>query len=155
MVPFILLPHFCNCYILCTIIFYLRLLLLFDSWLPWAKWLRFSNADDSTYPLLDSSTPDLYLLRLLQKITKKPKIFFLLCNSKEESPTINYCTWRRKGRRGLKGPRRPTEPSDLLYLEKAARLRQQPQLLCFFPSARIRTAASAAAYWGLSVQRIL
>ena len=57
-------------------------------------------------------------------IAKSQEHVYLLCNSKEESRTVNYRTKHIKGRRGLKGPRRPTEPSDLLYFEKTARLRQ-------------------------------
>ena len=55
----------------------------------------------------------------------------LLCNSKEGSRRVNYGTGQYKGRRGLKGPRRPTEPSDLLDFEESVRLRQQLQLLPF------------------------
>ena len=55
--------------------------------------------------------------------------FYLLCNSKEGSRTVHYSTKDIKGRRGLKGPRRPTEPSDSLQFKEAARRCQQPQLL--------------------------
>ena len=63
-----------------------------------------------------------------KKKLQNAKYIFLLCNSKEESRTVNYGTGHIKSRRGLKGPRRPTQPNDLVYFEKAARLRQQPQL---------------------------
>ena len=57
--------------------------------------------------------------------------FYLVCNSKEGSRTVHYSTKYIKGRRGLKDPRRPTEPSDLLDFEEAARLRQQTKILSF------------------------
>ena len=121
MIPFILSPHFCKFYITCTIIFYSRFLLLFDFDF---RWLRFSNADDSTSSLLANSTPALYLLRFYKKLQKSQKYFYLLCNSKEENSTVRYCTRHLKMPPRAKGARRPAEPSDLLYFEKAARLRQ-------------------------------
>ena len=91
-----------------------------------ARWLRPFTVDDSAYPQLANLIS--YFSKFSTKtIAKKPKFFYLLCNSKEESRTINYGTRQYKSRRRLKGPRRPTEPSDLLDFEKAARLRQRPQ----------------------------
>ena len=77
---------------------------------------------------LNLSTQSPAFLQFLQKLSQNSqKYFFLLCNSKEKSRTVKYGTTQYKSRRRLKGPRRPTEPSDLLDFEKAARLRQQPQ----------------------------
>ena len=88
------------------------------------------RSDASRFAIISCSSS---FLHSFTKTTRKAKFFFyLLCNSKEEVHTVNYDTKNIKGRRGLKGPRRPTEPSDLLKFEEAARLGQQPQLLSFY-----------------------
>ena len=59
--------------------------------------------------------PILFLFLSLQFVTKllqKPRIFLFVLQFQEESRTVNYETRHKKGRRGLKGPQRPTEPSD-------------------------------------------
>ena len=68
-------------------------------------------------------------LKVFYKVTKSQKKIYLLCKSNEEVHTVLYHTKDIKGRRGLKGSRRPTKPSDLLQFEEAARLCKQPQLL--------------------------
>ena len=76
------------------------------------------------------STPqfNLWFPTNFYKNTKKSqKYFYFLYNSKEESRTVNYGITKYKSRRRPKGPRRPTEPSDLLDFEKAVELRQGPQ----------------------------
>ena len=78
----------------------------------------------STNLLLANSTPD-FLQIFTKRLQKSQKSFYLLCSSKEESRTVNYGARQYKGRRKLKGPRRPTEPSDILDFEKTAQLRQQ------------------------------
>ena len=103
-----------------------ELLLLFDSQLRWGRWLLSFIVDDSAYPRLANSISD-FLQIFTKTLQKSQKYFSLLCNSKEESRTVNYGTTQCKSRRKLKSPRRPTEPSDLLDFEKTARLRQQPQ----------------------------
>ena len=55
-----------------------------------------------------------FFLQVYYKVTKSQKEFYLLCNSNEEVHTVLYHTKDIKGRRGLKGPRRPTKPGDLL-----------------------------------------
>ena len=60
-------------------------------------------------------------LHYFTKQSKKPKIFSFVVQFQRRKPNsiLQY-----KGCRGLKDPRRPTEPSDLLDFEVAARLRQ-------------------------------
>ena len=103
---------------------------VFDSQLRWTRWLLSFIVHDSTYPRLTTSISD--FLQIFTKILQESqKYVYLLCISKEESRTVNYCTRQYKGHRGLKGPRRSTEPSDLLYFEKAARLRQKCRFSAF------------------------
>ena len=60
------------------------------------------------------------------KILQKAKSISNCCAfPKNEAVQVNYRTWQYKGRRGLRDPRRPIEPSNLLSSEKAARHRQQ------------------------------
>ena len=59
--------------------------------------------------------------KILQKNCNHQKYFYLLCNSKKESRKVNYGTGHKKGGRGLKGPRRPTELSELLNFEEGSR----------------------------------
>ena len=50
-----------------------------------------------------------------KNIAKSRKYVYLLCNSKEERRTVNYRTKKNKRPPSAKRPRRPTEPSELLF----------------------------------------
>ena len=81
-------------------------------------------------------------LQWLQKLSQKSQNnFCLLCISKEESRTVNYGTTQNKSRRRLKGPRRPTEPSDPFDFEKAAAFPLFP------PRTTVHIASEEAAHY--------
>ena len=56
----------------------------------------------------------LFLQFFLQKGCKKPKIIQIVVQFQRRRPYRKLPYKTIKGRRGLKGPRRPTKPSDLL-----------------------------------------
>ena len=71
--------------------------------------------------------PTIFVTKMLQKA----KIIQIVVQFQRMRPYRKLPYKNIKGRRGLKGPRRPAEPSDLLDFEEAARLRQQTKILSF------------------------
>ena len=77
----------------------------------------------------------------------------MVCNSKEESRTAHNATRRYKSRRGLKGPRRPTESSGLLCFEKTpSTLQTTSAFLLSPPGTTFHTAREGAIYYDLLVE---
>ena len=73
-----------------------------------------------------------FFLQFFTKRLQKPKTFVVQFQGRKPHSKLQY-----KGRRGLKGPRRPTKPSNSLQFKEAARLFQEPQLLPpYFSSPR-------------------
>ena len=75
-----------------------------------ARWLRPFTVDDSAYPQL-ANPISCFCTIFTKTIAKKPEKFLIVAQFQRRKP---HSKLRYKGRRGLKGPRRPAEPSDLL-----------------------------------------
>ena len=79
----------------------------------------------------------LLFYKVLQKrLQHRQNYFYLLCNSKEESRTVNYCTKHIKGRRGLKGPPTTARAGQLTQFRES---RPTPPTTAAFPLFPPRT----------------
>ena len=84
-----------------------------------ARWLRPFTVDDSAYPQL-ANPISFFSTTFTKTIAKKPELSLFVVQVQRRKPHLKL---QYKGRRELKDPRWPTEPSHLLYFEKTARLR--------------------------------
>ena len=115
-IPFILLPQFYNFCITRTIAFYLKLLFyLIASYDEQDSYDPATSIDWTSWRPKDLLKPDSVLILIptnfLPKDCKKPRIFLFVVQFQRRK---SHSILQYKGRRGLKGPRRPTEPGDLL-----------------------------------------